>query len=194
MKSARHIASYLLFGVSAILLIACSSQMQPAQQALDEVSNVVEAIPPDASQYVPEKVASVNKKLADLNASFDQKDYAGVLANAPSVLSEAKSLTAAVAAKKDEAMKALTADWSQLSASVPALVASVKTRVDALSKSHRIPKNIDLASAKSALADASALWQKAQSASEAKHIADAVTAAKDAKSRAEAAASALKMS
>jgi hypothetical protein len=193
MKSDRHIASYLVFGVVA-MLAACSNQMQPAQQALDEVSNVVEAIPPDATQYVPEQVASVNKKLTDLHASFDQKDYAGVLANAPAVLAEAKSVAAAAAAKKDAVMKALAADWAQLSASVPALVASVKTRVDALSKSHRVPKNIDLASAKSALADASAMWQKAQGAFDSKHIADAVTAAKDAKSRAEAAASALKMS
>lgn len=194
MKSARHIASYLAFGVAAMLFAACSNQMQPAQQALDEVSTVVEAIPADSTQYVPEQVASLKKKLADLNASFNSKDYAGVLANAPAVLTETKAVTADAAAKKEAAMNALAADWTQLSASVPALIANVKARVDELSKTHRVPKGIDLPSAQSALADASAMWQMAQSAFDSKHIFDAVSTAKDANSRAQAAASALKMS
>jgi hypothetical protein len=194
MRSARHFASYRLFGVAAMLLAACSSQMQPARQALDGVSNAVEAIPADATQYLPEQVASVKQGLDGLNASFDQKDYAGVLARSPAILAEAKNVAAAAAAKKDAAMRALADEWKQLSDSVPMSIASVKTRVDALSKSHRVAKDIDLVSAKSALSDASAMWQKAQNAFDAKHIADAVTAATSAKSRAEAAASALKMS
>jgi len=194
MKSARHLASYLLFGVAAMLLAACANQMQPAQQALDEITNVVEAIPSDAVQYAPEQVASVKKKLSDLNATFDKKDYAGVLASAPAVLGEAKSVSASVTAKRDEAMKALAADWTELSASVPALIASVQTRLDTLSKSRRVAKGIDLTAAKSALANATASWQRAQAASGLKHSADAVSAAKDAKTQASAAASALKMS
>jgi|SRR5580700_4747902 hypothetical protein len=194
MKSARRLANYLVLGVAAMLLAACSSQMQPAQQALDQISNVVEAIPVDAVQYAPEQVANVKKKLSDLNASFDKKDYAGVLASAPTVLSEAKSVSASATAKRDEAMKALAADWTELSASVPSLITSVQTRLDTLSKSHRVAKGIDLTAAKSALADATASWQRAQAASGLKHSADAVSAAKDAKTQASSAASALKMS
>jgi hypothetical protein len=194
MKSARRLANYLVLGVAAMLLAACSSQMQPAQQALDQISNVVEAIPVDAVQYAPEQVANVKKKLSDLNASFDKKDYAGVLASAPTVLSEAKSVSASATAKRDEAMKALAADWTELSASVPSLITSVQTRLDTLSKSHRVAKGIDLTAATSALADATASWQRAQAASGLKHSADAVSAAKDAKTQASSAASALKMS
>lgn len=193
MKSERNIASYLVFVVAVVLFAACSSQRQPAHQALDEIASVVEAMPPDADQYVPEQFASVKNNLADLNASFDKRDYSAVLAGAPAVLSAAKGVAAAAAAKKDAAMGALAAAWTQLSNSVPALVASVKARVDALSKSHRLPKDIDLAASKTELADATVLWQKAQMAYDWKHLEEAVTAAKDAKSNAEAAASALKM-
>lgn len=193
MKSPQSIANYLLLGVAALLLVACGSQMEPAKKAIDEVSSTVQATPPDADQYIPDQVADVKRKLADLNASFDKKDYAAVLAGAPPLLIEAKSLTAAAAAKKDEVMKALAAQWTDLSASVPQLVTSVKTRVEALSKTRRVPKGVDLAAAKSGLSDATTLWDKAQAASQSNHVADAVTAAKDAKAKAEAAAVALKM-
>jgi GTP:adenosylcobinamide-phosphate guanylyltransferase len=137
--------------------------------------------------------ASVQRKLADLNASFDKKDYAAVLAAAPAVLTEAKGLASAAAAKKDEVMKALISEWTGLSASVPQLVTSVKTRVEALSKTRWVPKGVDLAAPRSGLGDATVLWDKAQSAFQSNHVADAVTAAKDAKAKAEAAAAALKM-
>lgn len=116
-----------------------------------------------------------------------------MLAAAPAVLTEAKGLASAAAAKKDEVMKALAAQWTELSASVPQLVTSVKTRVEALSKTRRVPKGVDLAAAKSGLGDATVLWDKAQSAFQSNRVADAVTAAKDAKAKAEAAAAALKM-
>jgi len=194
MKSFQRIAWYVMFGVSAMLLAACSTQMQPARQAIDNISNVLDTVPADAKQYIPDQVADVERKLTDLNASFDKKDFAAVLSASPVVLSEAKGLAAAAAAKREEALKALAAEWTQLSTSVPDLIASVKGRVEALSKKPRVPKQIDLAAAKTGLADATVLWDKAQAAFQSKDVADAVAAGKDAKSKAEAAESALKMS
>ena len=193
MKSTHSMAGYLLFAVAALLLAACSTHMKAAQQALDQISNAVEAIPADSDQYVPDQIASVRSKLNDLNASFDKKDYRAVLDGAPAVLAEAKNVAATAVAKRDEAMKALTSQWNQLSSSVPQLVASVKTRVDALSKTRRVPKGVDLPAAKAGLDSATTLWQKAQTAFQSKQVADAVTDAKDAMTRAEAAASSLKM-
>jgi len=40
----------------------------------------------------------------------------------------------------------------------------VQTRIDALSKPKHVPKDIDLNAAKSGLADATAAWDKAQTA------------------------------
>jgi len=194
MKSTLSIARCLVFGAAALLLAACSSQMQPARQAINDINSAIVATSEDAGKYIPEQLSNVQGKLADLNAAYDKKDYATVLAEAPAVLTEAEGLPDAAAAKKDEIAKALAAEWTQLSANVPELVTSVKTRVEVQSKSKRVPKDINLGAAKSGLQDASLLWEQAQAASEVGNVAAAVAAAKDAKTKAEAAASALKMS
>jgi hypothetical protein len=69
----------------------------------------------------------------------------------------------------------------------------VQTRIDDLSKTKHVPKDIDLAAAKSGLADATAAWDKAQSAFKSGDAPDAVPLAKDALSKVESAAAALKL-
>lgn len=188
----RNIAGHVML-VVAVLLAACS-QMQPARQALDDIGNAVEAVPADDMQYIPEQLAYVKGKLATLNSFYNKQQYAAVLADAPALLFEAKGLTAAAAAKKEEAMKALTAQWNQLSVSVPQMLASLKLRVEGLSKTRRTPKGIDFVAAKAGLEDATVLWEKAQGAFQSKQIAGAVAAAEDARSKAEATESALRTS
>jgi len=69
----------------------------------------------------------------------------------------------------------------------------VQTRIDALSKSRHVPKDVDLTAAKSALTDASSAWENAQSAFKSGNASDAVAMAKDAKSKLDSAAAALKL-
>jgi hypothetical protein len=115
------------------------------------------------------------------------------VAGAPAVLAQVNGLAGAAAEKKDEAVKALGNEWRSLAASVPSALTAVQTRVDALSKTKRVPKDVDLNAAKSGLADATSAWDKAQDAFKAGNPADAVTAAKDAQSKVAAAAAALKL-
>jgi hypothetical protein len=77
--------------------------------------------------------------------------------------------------------------------SVPQSVSAVQARIEALSKSRHVPKGLDLGAAKSGLADAESAWDRAQSSFKSGNAADAVTAAKDAKSKLESAAAALKL-
>jgi len=189
--------SYKLAGLltvaAAMLLAACANQMEPAQTAIAGVESAINSASADAGKYVPDQLAAVQGKLADLKASFDKKDYQSVITSAPGVLSEAQGLLAAAAIKKEEVTKALTGEWTGMSASLPQLVSAVKSRVDVLSKSHKVPAGVDLAAAKSGLADATTLWGKAQAAFTSGNVADAVSAAKEVKAKAEAAATALKM-
>ena len=189
--------SYKLAGLltvaAAMLLAACASQLEPAQSAIAGVESAINSASADAGKYVPEQLAAVQGKLADLKASFDKKDYQSVLSAAPGVLSEAQGLLAAAALKKEEVTKALNGEWNALSASVPQLVSAVKSRVDVLSKSHHVPAGVDLAAAKTGLEDATTLWGKAQAAFTSGNVADAVSGAKEVKAKAEAAATALKM-
>jgi len=192
-KSIQKIAQYFALCSVAILFFACANQMEPAKNALDNINATLGAASADAQKYVPEQLASAQSKVAELTAYFDKKDYAAVVTGAPAVLAEVNGLAGAAAAKKDEILKALGNEWRSLAASVPQSVTAVQTRIDALSKTKHVPKDIDLTAAKSGLADATSAWEKAQSAFKSGNAPDAVTAAKDAKSKVESAAAALKL-
>jgi hypothetical protein len=184
--------AYALLAIGGLVLAGCS-QMDPAQKALAEVQATIDAASDQAGKYIPVQFNAAKQGVADLKAAFDAKDYRTVIANAPSVLATAKQLAVAAAAKKEEVVKAATADWASLSASLPALVATVKSRVDVLGKSKHLPAGVDLAAAKSALADATDGWAKAQAASASGNVEDAASLARTVKAKALAAAQALNL-
>ena len=177
---------------AALLLGACENQMDPAKQAIANIETAVTAAT-DASKYVPDQLAAVQTKLADLKTAFDNKDYKTVLAGAPALLSEAQGLLGAAMLKKETVVKAMNDEWPGLSGAMPGLMTAVTNRATALGKSKRAPAGVDMDAAKSAMADATASWTKAQAANTAGDIEGAVASARDAKAKAEAAAAAMKM-
>jgi hypothetical protein len=193
MKSTQRITGFLTLCCVAILFVACANQMEPAKNALDNINTTLNSVSADAQKYVPDQFADAQTKVAALNASFEKKDYAAVVAGAPAVLAEVNGLSGAAAVKKDEMVKALGNEWRSLAASVPQSLSAVQARIDALSKTKHIPKDVDLGAAKSGLADATSAWDKAQEAFKAGNPADAVTAAKDAQGKLASAAAALKL-
>jgi hypothetical protein len=193
MISTNRFASFLAIGIAAQLCNACLDQMEPAKQALDEISNVMMAASADATKYAPDQMASVQKELADLKISYDRKNYGDVLAHAPSVLTDAKNLAADAAAKKDDIAKALNTEWNGLAASVPQRITAIKARVDLLSKTKRAPKGIDLAAAQSSLADATDGWVRAETAFASGKVEEAIATANDVNAKTVAAAAALKL-
>ena len=193
MKTTRNLAKHLAVYFAAILIVACANQMEPAKNALANINATLAAASADAQKYIPDQLAGAQSKVAALKASFDNKDYAAVVAGAPAVLAEVSGLAGAAEAKNDENLKALGNEWRGLAATIPQSVAAVQTRVDALSKTKHVAKGIDLTAAKSGLSDATAAWEKAQSDFKSGNASDAVSAAKDAKSKLDSAASALKL-
>jgi hypothetical protein len=193
MTFSKRYANFAIAIAAGLVLAACASQMEPAKAAIAGIESAVNTASADAGKYVPDQLAGVQAKLADLKTAFDKRDYKAVLAGAPAILTEAQGLVAAAAAKKDEIMKALTGDWTGLAGSLPGLVGAVQSRVDMLSKSKKAPAGVDLAAAKTSLADATGLWAKAQAAFSSGNLEEAVSTAKDVKAKAEAAAAALKL-
>jgi hypothetical protein len=193
MNPNHRITGFLTLCSVAILFVACVNQMEPAKNALDNINTTLNSVSADAQKYVPDQFAQAQSKVAELTASFGEKNYAAVVAGAPAVLAQVNGLAGAVAAKKDEIVKALGNDWRSLSASVPQSLSAVQTRIDSLSKTKRVPKDIDLGAAKSGLADATSAWDKAQEAFKSGNPADAVTAGKDAQGKLASAAAALKL-
>jgi hypothetical protein len=177
---------------AALLLGACANQMEPAKQAIAGIESAIAAVP-DASKYIPEQLAGVQAKLADLKTAYDNKDYKTVMSGAPAVLSEAQGLMGAAMLKKEAMVKAASAEWPTLAAALPALMTTVTNRVTALGKSKHVPAGVDMAAAKSAADEAAASWTKAQAANTAGDLEGAVASAHDTKAKLEAAAAAMKM-
>jgi hypothetical protein len=200
MKLKSVFTGFLSLAMAAVLLAGCANQMEPAKKAITDIEAAVTAAGPDAAQYVPDQVQAVTGQVADLKMKFDQKDYKGVIAAAPALLAQAQGLAAAAASAKQAAqaaaLEALKGEWTTLSASLPAAVAAIESRVNILSKSKKLPANLDAAtfeSVKTGLADAKTLWDQATAAQSAGNLEQAVTAARQVKEKADAALAALGM-
>jgi len=203
MKSRSTFTGFLSMVFAALLLAGCANQMEPAKKAIADIEAAISAAGPDASQYVPDQLGTVTQQLGDLKAKFDQKDYKGVIAAAPALLTQAQALAGAAASAKEAAeaakaaaLEALGAEWTTLSAALPAQVAAIESRVNILSKSKKLPANLDQAtfdSVKAGLADAKTLWDEATAAQASGNVEAAVTAARQVKEKADAAMAALGM-
>ena len=167
-KLAIIIAALFVFS-----LAACSSGKAPAEQAIKAAEEALNAAKGEAVKYVPDQVKAVEDALNAAKDSFAKKDYAAATSAATSVTAKAKDLVAAAAAKKAE----LTKGWEDLSAGMPQMLDSIKSRVDTLARSKKLPANLDKAKfegAKSGLAEATTMWDEANSAFKEGNLADAL--------------------
>jgi hypothetical protein len=195
MHMVQRAARYALICAGAIVLAACAGQKEPAQKLIADIESTVAAASGEAAKYVPDQLAEVQTKLGVLKASYDKQDYAAVVTGAPAVLGDAQTLATAAAAKKDEVLKALNDDWTGLAASLPADMAAVQARIDALGKKSgkKAAAGVDLDAAKLGLADAGSMWSKAQAAFAAGNLDEAVNTAKSVKAKIVVLAASLKL-
>jgi hypothetical protein len=183
--------------VAAMALSGCADRMEPARKLIDGIEVTVAAASTEASTYAPDQLQDVRGKLDGLKASFDKKDYAAVLSEGPAVLSAAQGLANAAAAKKHESMSVLNDQWTSLAAALPGDMAAIRSRIDFLSqasnrRSNRKPAaGVDLDAATAALSETSSLWSKAQAAFATGNMEEAVTTAKNLRSKLEGLAAAL---
>jgi hypothetical protein len=201
MKLNSVLAGFLSLVMAAVLLAGCANQMEPARKAIADIEAAVTAAGPDAAKYIPDQLQAVTSQITDLKAKFDKKDYKGVLAAAPALLTQAQGLAAAASTAKQAAeaaaLQALTAEWGTLSADIPAQLAAVTSRVGILSKSKKLPAGLDATAfeaAKSGADEAKGLWDQATAAQAAGNMEQAVTAARQAKDKLNAAMAGLGMS
>ena len=201
MKLKSAFAGFVSLVMAAVLLAGCANQMEPAKKAIADIEAAIAAAGPDAAQYIPDQLQAVTSEVASLKAKFDQKDYKGVLAAAPALLTQAQGLSAAAGAAKEAAqaaaLQAMNAEWGTLSADIPAQLAAVTSRVGILSKSKKLPAGLDAAAfdaARSGTDEATALWSQATAAQASGNMEQAVGAARQVKDKLNAAMAALGMS
>jgi hypothetical protein len=178
--------------VSLTLMAACASEKAPAEQAIKAAEAAISEIRGEAAKWVPDQARALEASLASVKDKFAKGEYKAVLAEAPAITTRAKEVAAAAAAKKAE----LTKTWEELSVGLPKMVEAVKSRVDILSKSKKLPANVSKESfeaAKAGLAEATKGWEDATAAFKGGNVADAVARADAVKRKTVEALEALKM-
>lgn len=195
MSRSKSRALISLLWLTAAMLCACARQREPAQLMISGIDATISAAAADSAKYAPDQLRDVQTKLAALKSSFDNQDYNGVLNAAAPVMSEAQGLAGAAAAKKAEVTKALNDQWASMSSVVPGDITAIQNRIDMLGakSSRKLAAGIDLNAAISGLSGAESLWSKAQGAFGNGNMGEAVSAAKDVKSKLEALAASLKL-
>ena len=189
----RRTAVGITAAIAGLVLVACeSADKAPAAAAITTAQTAIDAVKGEAAKYVPDQVKSVEDALAAAKANFEKKDFKAALTGAQDAAAKAKDLGAAATAKKAELTKA----WEEVSSGVPQMAAAIKSRVDILSQSKKLPAGLDKAKLDGAKADLAALnqsWTEASEAFKSGNVTDAVAKARAAKDKAVEAMTALNM-
>ncbi len=167
----------------ALFFVACSRDKGPAEAAIKAAEEALNASKAEASKYVPDQVKSVEDALKAAKDQFAKGEYTGALNAAKDLPAKAKDLGSAAAAKKAE----LTKSWEELSGSVPKMIEAIKTKVDTLEKSKKLPKGMDkgkVEGAKAGLAEVTQGWTDADNAAKAGNLTEAMAKGKTVKDKA----------
>jgi hypothetical protein len=169
----KLVLAALLAGM--LFVTACdSAKKAAADTAIKGAQTAYAAVADQASEYVPDQAKDVQASIQSAKDAFDKGDYNAALEATKGLPEKVKALAAAASAKKDE----LTAKWNEMGSSMPGLVSAVQTKVDALTKKHKLPAGVadNLTAAKQAWGDASSAFQSGK-------LQDAMTKASEAKAK-----------
>ncbi|HUI61918.1 MAG TPA: hypothetical protein VLX90_16950 [Steroidobacteraceae bacterium] len=170
---------WLVAGLTAMLVLACSSQKEPAENAVAKIDATLSSVHDAAAKYAPDTLSAVEAQVASLKQNLSKGNYKDVLTAAPAVTAAVASLKEDAEAKQaaaDAALAQVKQQWRNLSADVPKAMEALHARVDTLSKS-KLPKGVTKASLESAKAGAASLdsmWTEAGNAVSSEDYAGAV--------------------
>jgi hypothetical protein len=162
--------------VALVMLSACASDKAPAEQAVKAAESAVAGVKAEAAKWVPDQAQALDASLAAVKDKFAKGDYKAVLADAPALATRANAVAAAATSKKAELAKS----WEAMSAGLPQMMDAVRSRIDILSKSKKLPANVTkekFEAAKAGLAEATKGWDDATAAYKGGNVADAMARA-----------------
>jgi len=180
----KYISMVLVISiVTTLVLFSCASVKKPAEEALKAAEQAVGQAKTEAGKIVPDQVSSLEAALNGAKEKFSKGDYKAALTEAQAIPGKVKEVLEAAKAKKEE----LTKTWNDLSQGLPKMIGAIKSRVDILSKSKKLPSNLNpekFAEVKSKLSEAMNEWGVSQESFKGGNLADAVTKANSIKEKA----------
>ena len=169
--------------IATLTMTGCATDKGPAQAAIAAAETAVNSTLAEASKYVPDQAQSLQAGLTAAKEKFNKGDYAAAGTEAKAVADKAGQVATAASARKAELAKS----WESLNAGMPKVVESIKSRVDILSQSKKLPANMTadkLAAAKSGLGEITQQWTAATEAYKGGDLADAIAKGSGVKAKA----------
>ena len=168
-----------MFVVASTLAVACSSEKEPAQAAVNGLETAVAAARPDIERFAADRMTGVDDALKAAKTKLDADNYAGAIADVQGATGTLRDAAEAAAARKAQ----LSTDWATF-AGMPAMMGQIKGKVAEFEAMRRFPRGMDKAKldgAKSSLDAATNLWDEASEAQDKGHLIVAVAKARQAK-------------
>jgi hypothetical protein len=161
-------ASKMFVALAAATLLAtgCAQQKNDATKALTSIETEVNGMKAEAEKYAPVAYEGVQSTLTMLKDSLAKGEYKEVLAGTPKLQDAVDSLAVAIVSGKEQ-FTAATAEWNTLNEDVPKMVSAIQSRVDTLSKSKKLPKEVSkdaFEAAKTGLDSMKSMWNEATAA------------------------------
>jgi hypothetical protein len=157
---------FLALAAATLLATGCAQQKNQATKALTSIETELNGMKAEGEKYAPVAYEGVKSTLGMLKDGLAKEDYKEVLAGTPKLQEAVDSLAVAIVSGKEQ-FTAATAQWNTLNADVPKMVSAIQSRVDTLSKSKKLPKEVSkdaFEAAKSGLDSMKSMWNEATAA------------------------------
>ena len=162
-----QIAKLLMaLGTSAMLMTGCSSQKDPATNAVTQADAAVAEVRADAAKFAPEELKATDTTLAKMKDDLAKEDYKEVIESVPQINKQIATLRETLVGRQTQIIAA-TREWESLNAEVPKAVEEIQVRVDSLASSAKLPKEVDkheFEAAKASLESMKTTWTEATAA------------------------------
>lgn len=129
--------------VLSLVLAACASQKEPAQQAIADLDTALAKVAELSEKYMPEEYAEVQAQIAGLKTSFDGGKFDEVVAGAPKAAAAIRKLQADAIIAKAAFAKQMNEEWAETAKTMPETIVSVDRQISRISSSGRMPKGMD---------------------------------------------------
>jgi hypothetical protein len=128
MMSIKSVAA--AFALAACVgLAGCASQKEPAEKAMASVEETLKASGEEIRQFVPERAAEIEAKVAGLRASMEQKAYDEVVTGAAEVNADLKKAIGEARVARAKGKAAMEREWEELLTSMPKMIEAIDKKI-----------------------------------------------------------------
>ncbi|MGE5277858.1 MAG: hypothetical protein ACM3SU_12745 [Acidobacteriota bacterium] len=179
----RNASRLALVALACALAVGCGKYKRLAATAIKTAEKAVASAGDDVPRYAPDQWKEITGSLAAAKDSYARGEYKAAIDGLRDIGTKVQAAQVAASTKETELANA----WKESSDAVARMIEAIKSRVDILSASRKLPKGIDkarLEEARSGLAGATQAWNEASEAFKAGKLADAVARAGSVKDKA----------